>query len=83
MTLTPEEKAYLLDGWEHERSCAHMLGITQRALAGLRRKGQAPPHIRLTPRGQVLYSREGIGNYLLNIYLDALAESPSTNPEVK
>ncbi len=78
MTLTPEEKAYLFAGWESEESCAHMLGISQRALAGLRRKGLAPPHIRLTKRGAVLYPSEGIDDFLRDIWLNSPKPEPET-----
>jgi hypothetical protein len=77
MQNSPEED-YIFDFWVPEKTCAKYLGISTRALAKLRKEGAAPAHIRVSPRGLVLYPSEAINDYLRDIWLNSPKPEPET-----
>ena len=73
--LTPESRPW---EWVPEPECASIAGLSVPALRRLRSKGEAPAYIRVTPRGEVLYSRQGIDDFLLALYLKSPVPPPET-----
>jgi len=72
----------LFDRWVAEKDAASLLGISSRALAKLRKKGEAPPNLRVSPRGKVLYPLEGIDDYLRELWQSSLSPE-SLNPDIE
>ena len=72
----------LFDRWVVEKDAAKLLGISPRALAKLRKKGEAPPFLRVSPRSKVLYPLEGIDDYLRELWESTLSPaSPISDTE--
>lgn len=64
--------------WLTESQFALLLGVTPRAIAKLRKRGEGPRFIRLSPRGPVFYTREDIHDFLLGQWLASAPHSEET-----
>lgn len=54
--------------WRHEDFKESMPGTNPRGLAWLADRGKFPPYLRMTPRGEPLWARHAIIQYLSDVY---------------